>query len=186
MLINPHWGDTVPNAVTASGLRLKMDLRLMDFADNNIPNYGCDEVVVEVFRHKYYKVKLKTIIAAKTHLNQILECHNSSLTDIPSITCPFILISGYEVSLYSMYIPCPGLYFLDSLRHAWFPTTNDATTKHEIRNTLALLGCYVELCTSVKARSQEERDSHKVHSRKMMNDLTGIFFVVCLTLSLTK
>ena len=174
--INPHWGDTVPNVVTASGLRLKMDLRLTDIADVNIPDYGCGEVAAELFQHKYYKDKLKTVLAAKSHLNQLLESSDIAAPNIPAIDYPFILISGYEIALYSMHMPYPGLYILEAVKQSWFPTINDEIRSHGIRDVLALIDCYVGLCLSVKSRNQDKRDVHKVNSRKSMNDLTKIKF----------
>ncbi|KAI7887194.1 hypothetical protein K492DRAFT_121583 [Lichtheimia hyalospora FSU 10163] len=97
--INPYWGDTVPNVVTASGLRLEMDLDLVDTADVNIPNYGSGEVAVVQFHHKYYKDKLKTVLSAIARLHQPLESSDIAVSDIPAIDYPFILISGYEIAL---------------------------------------------------------------------------------------
>ncbi|KAG2227618.1 hypothetical protein INT45_002303 [Circinella minor] len=171
--INPHWGDTIPSVVLNSGVTMKLDLRLLNSLDKDTPDYACGEFAKEVFSSKYYKDKLKAVLAAKAHMNQYFACNNISLERAQDFKYPFLLITGFEICSYYIQLIGPGLYILNSVNQAWFPTTIKEIKEGAIGNIIRLLGCFNDMCLRVKSFHHEKGETHKIKRRKSMSDLTN-------------
>ncbi|KAI7856249.1 hypothetical protein BDC45DRAFT_479885 [Circinella umbellata] len=171
--VNSHWNDTIPSVVLNSGVTMKLDLRLLNSLDKDAPDYACGEFPKEVFNSKYYKDKLKAVLAAKAHMNQHFECNNISLEGAQDFKYPFLLITGYEICSYYIQLIVPGLYILNSVNQAWFPTTTKEIKEGAIGNIIRLLGCFNDMCFRVKSFHHEKAETQKIKRRKSMSDLTN-------------
>ncbi|ORX45110.1 hypothetical protein DM01DRAFT_1386693 [Hesseltinella vesiculosa] len=118
-----QWGDTVPKACLDLDITLKMDLRVIVDADDEMLDLGNAEVAsvrTSTFR-KCLKDKLKCCIAAKCCLNFILSKYNIPAKTIPKIVIPLIHVMGLHVRVYGFHMAAKSKYDLFNLCDFSFP-----------------------------------------------------------------
>ena len=170
--INPHWGDTILTIVLNSGVMMKLDLRLLDSLEKDVPDYAYGEFAKEVFSSKYYKDKLKAVLVAKAHMNQYFACNYILLEWAQDFKYLFLLITSYEICLFYIQLVGPGLYILNSVTQAWFPTTIKDIKEGAIGNTIRLLGCFNNMCLCIKSFHLGKGETHKIKKRKSTSNST--------------
>ncbi|KAI7848447.1 hypothetical protein BDC45DRAFT_523502 [Circinella umbellata] len=171
--IEAHWGDTIPNIVLIYGIAMRMDSQPLDIINKSAPVYGIDEFEEEVFSSNYYKDKLKAVLSVKAHLNYLLTCNNIPDDEVNKIKYPFMLVAGFEIELYSLHLAAPGLYVLNSIHSAYFPTTVKEANEGSIKAVVSLLDCFKTICLNIKTYQKVRNETHQVNRRKSMNDRTN-------------
>ncbi|KAI7867564.1 hypothetical protein BDF14DRAFT_1983690 [Spinellus fusiger] len=160
--ITPHWGDTTPNSLTALGINMKMDLRLVTASPNRqLSDNGYGEFSKLVSEQKFFKDKRKTVVASKALLNSIIS--KDPFINFQEVHIPYVIVMGFELHLYSLSLSQKKIYMTRKIKSVFFPTTLDNLPEAAQALVSGLLNL-LEMSLTVK------RLATKVTKRKSMDD----------------
>lgn len=157
-----HWGDTQASTNKKNGLKLNLDMRIMIMKNTKYLMEGSDcEYARKPFPSKYFKDRLKLILATKAYSNDLV--NNSpclSKDDIVCIKIPFIQTMGFEGLLSVMYLKDKCIYVVEDVQKFIFPTTKKQIRKEGINNLVKFLSVLHRLLENVKEYIEEGTYNH--------------------------
>ncbi|KAI9342414.1 hypothetical protein BD770DRAFT_329744, partial [Pilaira anomala] len=118
--IIPHWGDTLPGSLITLGIKMKMDLRLINVDKKLCKDNGYGEFTKQCSVPKYFKDKRKTAIACKSLLNSIIASNpiNQKKEDV---FVPYLIVMGFEMHLCVLLLQSSHFYITKKVKSIIFP-----------------------------------------------------------------
>lgn len=150
-----------------------MDLR--DFSNAaNTTKVGAAEFAPTVFNSKYYKDKMKTVLASKYQLDAIVKDFPGLDEDtIPSIAVPFLLIMALECGLYTLSFIGNGLYAVKSVCGMTFLSSKEEMRDNDLGELITGLSTVKKLCEEVQAVVTKKAQLKDNNSKNKMRALRG-------------
>ncbi|KAG1047608.1 hypothetical protein G6F46_004570 [Rhizopus delemar] len=163
-----HWGDTKSWSCKKEEADMKLDFRLVLGPSKVQFDTSTGEFARQPTPRKLYKDRLKSTIAAKATINDILK--NSSLTidDLHSLKIPIIQVMGFECEVFVVALVEPKLYTIEKVHVMNFPVTNKNLRNNGIEAIIQGLAFVEELSLSI----QEILDENKIF--KVTNKMEAI------------
>ncbi|KAI9343683.1 hypothetical protein BD770DRAFT_414394 [Pilaira anomala] len=133
-----HWGDTNPELIKENGKVIRTDLRFIACqSSKEIIDAGVAEFAPKVFPSKYYRDKLKMILASKAQLNSLVKDFSDLDKDsLRNLNIPFISIMGFECEIYTLRLIANGLYGVELIYSMTFPSTVVSLKEDGLRQTV--------------------------------------------------
>jgi hypothetical protein len=156
-----QWGDTISNSCKVSNLEFRLDLRIILTAGNQSLELCNGELAKKtaINESKYYSDKLKAILVAKQHLNEVIKATKFLPTNtVHNISVPVLQIMGMNCHLYTISMIDKGIYALHKIFTMSYPITN-----HEIRR--GSIQKIVRGFSLIESIIQNTLDIHEEYSR---------------------
>ncbi|KAI7861396.1 hypothetical protein BDF14DRAFT_1870144 [Spinellus fusiger] len=164
-----HWGDTQAKACKNNGLSMKLDMRIMIMKNGkHVVEGGTCEYAKNPVRSKYFRDRLKLVLASKAYINNVIE--NSPYLaeeDIKNIKIPLIQIMGFEAQLSTISVKEKGIYAVEDLLKFSFPTSKKQIRQGGINNIIKALSLIQHLIHELEELLEEgkvDREGGKMTS----------------------
>ncbi|KAG1158995.1 hypothetical protein G6F36_014114 [Rhizopus arrhizus] len=131
-----------------------------------VPNLATGEIAKDIWKSKFYKDKLKTVLSSKMDLNQFVESFPKSYVNTLPVYIPFIIMAELEATVYALYLGSNELYIINEVTTISLPRTLFEIKDGGISRVVSSLNIVKKLVADVKQMNQHITELHSIEKRK--------------------